>query len=300
MITVVITTFKREPDMVQRALNSVLVQTYRDIEIIVVDDSPNDYCFRKEVECLVLDNKNRFPEISISYIAHEKNLGACVARNTGIQVARGEYLAYLDDDDEWLPEKLEKQYRVMKASDAALVYCGYFCKNDVTGEIKKGHSEYYRGKAFDKLLYENFIGSTSFPLLRTEIVKKVGGFDSQMQSAQDYDLWLRIAENDDIDFTLEPLVIYHEHGGEQITTTPEKKIAGLERLNEKYKPYLDNNPRLWRRRNIVIAPYYAANCEMKKALSVWWKSVKHYPTNIVDNLKYLRAIIKQRRKFKGG
>lgn len=291
MISVIITTYKREPAILNRAIESILRQTYKDIEIIVVDDSPDNYILRQNVKEVVLDHIRNHKDINICYIAHEKNLGACAARNTGLKYAKGEYTAYLDDDDEWLPEKLEKQIKVMLTTDAALVYCGRICKNDVTGIEKEEKVEFHRGMVFEKLLYNNFIGSTSFPLIKTECIKKINGFDVFMQSAQDYDVWLRIAEKNTIDYIEDPLVIYHEHEGEQITSNPMKKISGLERLNSKYQTYLDADSLLWWRRNIILIPYYAQKGEYIKALKTWIKCIKKRPAKIIANLKYLKNIL---------
>ena len=152
-------------------------------------------------------------------------MGACVARNTGLQEARGEYIAYLDDDDEWLPEKLEKQLKIMGKTGVALVYCGCLKINDETRVYLKDSvsPQYYRGYIFDELIKKNFIESTSFPLLRTECLRKIGGFDPLMQSAQDYDVWLRIAKEYEVDYVKEPLVLYHIHPDERISTNPQKK-----------------------------------------------------------------------------
>lgn len=123
IVTAVITTYKREPEIVKRAIDSVLAQTYKHINIVVVDDSPADYELRDSVEKLVLDH---FAEANITYVQHERNLGACAARNTGLSLVNSEFVAFLDDDDEWLPEKIEKQVKKFRECDelTALVYCG--------------------------------------------------------------------------------------------------------------------------------------------------------------------------------
>ena len=290
MVSVIITTYKREPAMILRALNSVLVQTYKDYEIIIVDDSPSDFVARGDVHAAIEQQQRLHPEIGIYYIPHEKNMGACAARNTGLGAAKGEYIAYLDDDDEWLPEKLEKQVRLMSDTSIALIYCGRLLKNDETDENIIEKTEYLRGNVFKTLIDHNFIGSTSFPLIRTAILKEVGGFDVLMKSSQDYDVWLRIAERYRIDYIAEPLVMYHTHAGEQITSNPQKKIDGLERLNEKYQPYLDKDKKLWWRRNIVIVPYYAKNGNRKKALKLWTTCVLKRPGVLFDNLRYFIRI----------
>ena len=293
MVSVVITTYKREPSMLSRAIESVISQTYQALELIVVDDSPELFPLRKEVEKTVCEYGNNNKGISVRYIAHEENLGACAARNTGIKNAKGEYIAFLDDDDEWLPEKTEKQIAVMQKTNAALVYCGRICKDDNTGNSFVEKVEYHRGKVFKSLLYQNFIGSTSFPLINIDALRKAGGFDELMQSAQDYDTWLRIAENHEIDYVQEPLVIYHTHNGEQITNNPRKRIDGLERLNQKYKQYIDSDAALWYRRHMIIAPYYAMNGEKKEAKKIWLECVKKCPWKIKDHIRYIRVIIRE-------
>ena len=289
LVSAVVTTYKREPDMLLRAVTSILNQTYKNIEIIVVDDSPSEYTFRKDISVII--NQMKIEGINIQYIQHETNMGACVARNTGLLASNGSYIAFLDDDDEWMPEKIEKQVNVIKNKDVALVYCGCVYKNDVTGTTTFKKRKYLRGNVFDELLFVNFIESTSFPLIKTDCLRAVGGFDSLMQSAQDYDVWLRIAKNHKIDYVQEELVIYHEHNGEQISTNPIKKINGLERINEKYKSFLDCNRILWWKRHIVITPFYAMNGEKGKAIRVWIKCIIKNPANIFENLFYLRTII---------
>ncbi len=298
MISAVITTCKRAPDMVLRAVNSILAQTYHNIEIIVIDDSPDDYMYRSKVRSVIEKCAEENTDIGIYYIPHKRNMGACAARNTGMNHAKGEYIAYLDDDDEWLPEKLEKQFSKIQETKAALVYCGYYCKNEGTSKLIERNTEYHRGRVFKELLYQNFVGSTSFPLINLACLKSIGGFDIQMQSAQDADAWLRISKTYEIECVEEPLIIYHEHGGEQITNNPVKRINGLERLNQKYEKYINADPVLWWRRHIFITPYYAANGEMKKARTIWWRCVKTCPTKIKENLQYLRAIEREKHKIR--
>ena len=293
MVSAVITTYKREPSMLSRAIESVISQTYEDLELIVVDDSPAFFPLRKEVEETVCKYRKNNKGISVQYIAHETNRGACAARNTGIRNAKGDYIAFLDDDDEWLPEKTEKQMAVMRKTNAALVYCGRICKNDNTGNSCTEKVEYNRGKVFKSLLYQNFIGSTSFPLINTGVLREVDGFDELMQSAQDYDTWLRIAEDHEIDYVQEPLVVYHTHNGEQITNNPKKRIDGLERLNQKYEQYINSDAALWYRRHMIIAPYYAMNGDKDTAKKIWRECVKKCPWNIKDHIRYIRVIIRE-------
>lgn len=296
MVSAIITTYKRKPEMVLRALDSILAQTYKDIEIIVVDDSPADYPLREDVKNAIIGRKNDNQDIEIRYIAHEKNMGGCVARNTGMEAAKGDYLAYLDDDDEWMPEKIEKQMQVMQATNAALVTCGSRTINEEEGVINERKETFFRGFVLKELLHRNFIGSTSFPLIRKSCIMNVGGFDPLMQAAQDYDVWLRLAEKYEIDYVNEPLVLYHEHGDERITTIAKKRISGTERLCEKFKYYLEKDRKLWWDRHSGLSKQYAYNGEKKKALLMWWKCTCKYPEKIKGNFKYLIYTLQAMRK----
>ncbi len=290
LVSAVITTHKREPKVVERALKSILAQTYENIEVFVVDDSPSDYELRTKVEEMVKSYPN------VTYIPHEKCMGACIARNTGLNASNGTYIGFLDDDDEWKPEKTELQIKKFTDDNIALVYCGSETLNETTGDIKKRSFEIYSGMVFDKLILNNFIGSTSFPLIKTECLRNIGGFDPLQQSAQDFDVWLRLAENYAIDYVDESLVIYHIHENEQISKTSTKRIAGLERLNEKNMEYLKAHKEAYWQRIIKLAPEYSKNGNMWKALSTWCKAVVKCPFKFKENLKYLYSIYGCRKK----
>lgn len=299
MVSVVITTCRREPEILRRAMDSVMRQTDSDWELIVVDDSPSDYALRDAVRETVEEIRRTAGgqgDSRIRYIAHEVNRGACFARNTGLAAAKGEYIAYLDDDDEWLPDKLAHQVRKARESGdgVALIYCGAYVKRDGTDRVVLRKQQYHRGRIYDSLILENYIGSTSFPLMRTDCLRAIGGFDVQMQSAQDADVWLRLADRYEVDYVEEPLVCYHIHSGERITTNIDKKIAGLERINEKNQAYLTEHPRAFCIRNMRLARMYAKGGHLARALHIWWKAALKCPWSIVQNGKYLAQILREK------
>lgn len=285
LVSAIITTHKREPKIIERALLSVLNQTYSNMEIIVVDDSPADYPHRAAVKKVVEQH-------GAKYIAHECCKGACVARNTGVEQCKGEFVAFLDDDDEWKPEKIEKQMLLMKDPDVALVYCGYENLFEATGEIVVTNKAFHRGYVFDQLIRENFIGSTSFPLIRKNALLTIGGFDPEMESVQDLDVWLRVAKQYQVDYVEESLVIYHFHQGEQITKNPKRKISGLERVFEKNREYLEANPQAWWERKSKVIPFYILDNQFKTAICVWYQCAKRCPTNITGNIHIFVALLK--------
>ena len=292
LISVVITTYKRETEILKRAVDSVLKQTYQNLELIVVDDSPESYELREEVKEYML----AMPDERVMYYQHSKNMGACAARNTGIKIAKGKYLAFLDDDDAWLPNKLELQYSKIKEG-YELVYCNNYIVNQVDETRNLIKTKEVEGKVFDELIIGNFIGSTSFPLLDRDAVIDVGCFDVEMRSAQDYDLWLRIAKKYRVGYVDQPLVDYYIHPGERITTNPDARILGLERLIAKNKEYLDKNKRVKSLRYFKIVPYYAAKRKYGKMIKYFVLGVLGNPFAVKQNyhifVSMMRALIKK-------
>ncbi len=291
MVTVVITTYKRKLDIVERAIRSVVAQTYRDWELIVVDDSPEDYEYRLEIKKMV----NRYAnDYQVVYHANPKSSGACFSRNVGLEMARGEFIAYLDDDDEWVPSKLERQTEAMNNADGhvALVYCPYYSIDEETGQKKAVKKPMRSGMLYEYLLeVGNIFGGMSMPLMRTACVKDVGGFDILMQSAQDIDLWLRLAKKYPVIYLDEPLVNYYIHGGDQISTNPYKRIAGLTRLNEKNRDYLETHKKVKWKREMGLIEFYVQAGERKEALKIWANTFRLCPARMKENLKELARIM---------
>lgn len=282
-VSVIITTYKRPLSLVRRAVESVMNQTWKDKEIIIVDDNSDEDMHIYNLKSL----EQIYSDCNLRYISYPGNHGACYARNVGLSSALGQYIAYLDDDDEWIPEKLEKQIKLMRNPEVALVYCSALVKNDITGELSHFKRCKYRGWIYPDLIMENFICSTSVSLLRKDSVEKVGAFDVKMPSSQDYDLWLRLSKEYEVDYVDEELVIYYVHGGERITTDLDKKMAGLSRINEKNKDYLEQNKiALWYR-SIKLSPFYARKGKLLKGLIIWGKSACICPLKMKINMKYL-------------
>lgn len=292
LVSAIITTHNREAKIVQRAIDSVLKQTYKNIEIILVNDSTVLYEQRSMVEELQV----RYPQII--YLDLERNHGVSVARNAGLTAAKGEFVAYLDDDDEWLPEKIERQIELFSAPEVALVYCNRIIVDERNNTVHLYKGNYFRGKVYEKLLLDNFIGSTSFPLIRKEVLTELRGFDEDMQASEDADAWIRIAEKYEVEYVEQPLVRYHFHEGEQITKNPNKRIQGLECLLKKNAQFVESHPVVFWKRTIVIAPFYAMCGKRKEAFALWRRAIKKYPFKLYENAKYLYRIIVELRKYR--
>lgn len=242
MISCIVTTYKRPINILKRAVDSVINQTCQDTEIIVVNDAPQD---RETVENIrkLLESYDK----EILYIVPEQSGGACAARNIGLERAKGEFVAFLDDDDEWLPEKLERQLRRMREYNVALVYCSHYVV-DKSGRERLIEEplavEGVQEDGFEQLLRCNFIGSTSYPLIRTAVVRELGGFAVDIESSQDHELWLRIAKKYSVFYERTPLVkLFCSRDG--ISGKREKVLQGYEYLLKKYEVDYWQNRELW-------------------------------------------------------
>jgi glycosyltransferase involved in cell wall biosynthesis len=147
----------------------------------------------------------------IRYFRHDSNRGAQAARNTGIQAARGEYIAFLDSDNEWLPRKLEKQMALFsdKSDSLGVVYCGY-SKVSIDGDVLNEYVPRYRGWIYKHTL-SDWLTDTSTIVVRKDILEKIHGFNDKVRAYQEWDLCIRLARECEFDFVPEGLTIYHEH-----------------------------------------------------------------------------------------
>lgn len=280
-VSVVITTYNRDHKFLKRAIMSVLNQTFSDFELLIVDDN-GDKKYQSIVQKVVSDITT---EQRIKIIKHEKNMGAQKARNSGIHNSNGEYIAFLDDDDAWLENKLELQLLEFQKSNQSLglVYCGfnkvvYDNKNIIRKTEKILPS--LENEELKKYIYrKNYIGSTSLPLIKKECFNTVGLFDLDLKAKQDYDMWIRISKEYDIAYVDEVLCNYHAHGEDRITNNVKKKIDSEITFLKKHGKEImkDNVAASARLKQIGI--FYYADLNYKKARYFLWKSVlkKLYP-----------------------
>jgi len=227
--SVVIVTYNRS-HLVGGAITSVLNQTFQDYEIIVVDDASTDNTG---------EIVRAFDDKRITYIRHETNKKVASARNTGVQNAKGEYIAFLDDDDEWLPQKLKKQVDLLNSSPPLVgaVYTGFRKIDRTTGKTLFQAVPVKRGNIFQDLFIENWVGTASTVLIRKECFQKVGMFDEKMFFGEDWDMWIRIAREFHIDYISEPLVKYYVHDT-KLSTNYGIIIKGREAYLKKYAAFL--------------------------------------------------------------
>ena len=242
-VSVVIPTYKR-PVEVLRAVNSVLSQDYADMEILVVDDNPPGSEFREKTEAALggLDPR-------IVHIKNPVSLGGAGARNAGITAARGRFVAFLDDDDEWLPGKLGKQMALFEtlSEDVCSVDTGFYEINEQKG-TRQVVMPALRGRIFDELLvkHKGRAPKLSSMVCRTAALIEAGMFDPALPSRQDLDLYLRLARLYSFEYIAEPLVNKYIHLAERISGSIKKKIRGYDMLYARYLPDLAARPKLHR------------------------------------------------------
>ena len=183
LVSIIIPTYNTDYSL-KRAIDSVINQTYKNIEIIVVDDNNLNSKYRKIAESIM---KNYECISNIKYIKHDKNRNGSAARNTGLKHSKGEYICFLDDDDYFYPNKIEKQYRCILASNADGCVCFYEKDNHInTFKVKNNYIK-------EILMCENCPQTSSF-MLKNEAVIKIDGFDESYQRHQDYEFMLRFCQ----------------------------------------------------------------------------------------------------------
>lgn len=225
-VSIIIPTYRGEKTIV-RAVNSALSQNYDHIEVIVVDDNDPNSVHRQETEkklSLYLENKR------ILLIKHDRNMNGSAARNTGARMASGEFLSFLDDDDEYYPERILKAIATAKESGADFVFSNVLIKkNNRPSRLKrmKECDDWF----YKTLLDENIIGTGSNLFVRKRKYDEIGGFDEKLVRNQDLDFMLAgFSKNSVVACIDEVLVIKHETNNLHISSYSElckiKKYLG--------------------------------------------------------------------------
>lgn len=227
LVSVVIPTYGR-PAFLDRCIESVLKQTYQNIEILVVDDNDPDTEGRNATEAEMQKYRGNS---RISYLKHERNKNGSAARNTGWKQSKGKYITFLDDDDEINRTKIEKQVYCLEKLDASwgACYTGYLLikehgENQISTEKRSGDCY------VDALMRTFFMGSGSNLFLRKSVVDEIGGYDESFIRNQDIEFLVRALENYKIAYIDEILLTIHQEG--------ERKKRTFEEIEGYTKYYL--------------------------------------------------------------
>jgi beta-1,4-mannosyltransferase len=267
-VSVVVPVYNR-PAKVRRAIESVLSQTYQEFEIVVVDDGSTDDTAHA-VRAIV--------DPRIRCIRHETRRGGSAARNTGIRASAGEFIAFLDSDDEWLPSKLESQIAVFERSarDVGLVYTGAVLQ---FAQREQQVFPKYRGHIVNRLLAENVVGSTSVGMVRRDVLLRVGGFDEALPAKQDADLWLRIAEHYLVDYVPMCLARIHKLPDDGRVTSATNRVAARELFLRKHREKLERSQLLHRYLRQSGRTYHRMAGDVERARQLYLESIKLRPVS---------------------
>jgi len=229
-ITIITPTYNSSK-FIRRTIDSVLAQTYTDWEFLLIDDHSTDNTLEIISEYAKKDHR-------IKILKTPKNSGGpALPKNIGIENAAGEYVAFLDHDDQWLEQKLEKQLKFFTESGnnkLGVVACYVNIRDSITGNIISKYRNLHKKDASTAMIQDNFIVTSSCLMTKLDILKEVGLFDVVFKVSDDWDMWLRILEaNYEFDFIPEYLINYFKHL-KNLSNNTETELGDLKRLSFKH------------------------------------------------------------------
>jgi glycosyltransferase involved in cell wall biosynthesis len=270
LVSVIIPTYNRA-SILNETIQSVLQQTYRELEVIIIDDGSTDNT-RQIAE--------QFSDKRIFYL-YKENRGLASARNEGIQKAKGEYIAFIDSDDKWLPAKIEKQLGVFKNSkfNPGVVYCGIGYIDEKSEEIKEEKMPAYKGNIFLYLLGARrnvVLGAGSTVLVKKECFKECGLLDENLPYRIDLELLIRIAKKFTFDYVPESLAQIRIHN-KRMSSDIDNIIKGRGMLFEKIYNDLKKHRRILAKYYYQTGVLYLQQGDTIKHREYIVKSIKAFP-----------------------
>jgi glycosyltransferase involved in cell wall biosynthesis len=268
--------------LLKRAIQSVLDQTYYELECIVVDDASKD----KTREMI-----GSFEDDRLRYFRHERNKGASAARNTGIRHSKGELISFLDDDDEWISTKLEKQVPLLQGLPErfGMVYC-WMDYYDANNKLIHKHHPTLKGYVFPRVLDAQRIGGCPTLVVKRSVIDEVGGFDESLPRGNDGDFIRRVCRKFKVEFIPEVLVrVNVGHGNQRISSNNKESIKNAikgEKIKfSKFHKELNALPE--QKSNIYthIGNHYAALRHFKSAFRYYLKAIIASPKNYKTLIK---------------
>lgn len=229
LVSVIVATYNMGQYLVQ-AIDSILNQEYSALQVIVVDDGSVDDTVN------VLE---RYKNDSRVRIIRQQNAGQTVAKNRGLQEAEGEFIAFCDADNYWLPDKLTRQFALMDTLQTQGVVYGDIQCIDAEGKpLQIPQMRRHSGRITGHLLRDNFVAFNTV-LISKKIIDEIGGFDPSLRMGIDYDLWLRVSVKYDFFHIPEPLVAYRIWGGQMSN----RKAERFENSFKLLKQFLSKYPK---------------------------------------------------------
>ncbi len=227
LVTVIIPTYNRA-DLLPRAVRSVLNQSYTSLELLVVDDGSTDG---------TAEVMKGFEDSRVRFLRLETNQGQCGAMNAGIGAARGEWVCFLDSDDEYLDTCIEKQMAAVQAADSEALGVVYVLSGERTpdGRIIPAHFYTLQGDVYAGALTQGYVAPSITLLIRKTCFDTVGLWDTEFRCFQDDDLCIRLAKQYHFEVVREVLAVVHRDAAGQLTRNRSQYAAGWYQLIQKHE-----------------------------------------------------------------
>jgi glycosyltransferase involved in cell wall biosynthesis len=233
LVSVILATYRRG-HVIGRALRSVLAQSVRDLEVLVLDDVPGD-----ETEAVV----RSMCDPRVHYISHPSRRGVAAARNQGLALARGKYVAFQDSDDEWLADKLAHQVGRLESAPAGVALTQAAVLHYDLDSAAYFLSDLPEGQEATAILRCNMTSFTQGWLVRKAALQAVGGFDERLPLWEDWELMIRICQDFRVDLDRHPVaLVYDTPGG--LTAQVAERVPALQRIIDKHGAAMERQPRI--------------------------------------------------------
>jgi glycosyltransferase involved in cell wall biosynthesis len=276
LVSVVIPTHNRAI-FLGNAIRSVLDQTERNIELIVVDDASTD-------DTTIILNQFAKIDSRIKILRNPEPLGGGGSRNVGIVASSGKWVAFLDDDDAWLENKLKMQLeKLILHPTAVACSCSYVqYKSAARSKMIRIPEDI----TLQKLFRLNYLGGASMCMASRSVLLKIGGFDAKFRSGQDWDLWVRLRYEGSIAVCSEPLTKYLAHDGARISNNMDAQYLGVKRFYFKHREAMSESSRKYVVSNSCFIMSKQTKRRLPKRLRYLILSLRH--SGFYSGLSYVR------------
>ncbi|MEM0449344.1 MAG: glycosyltransferase [Methanomassiliicoccales archaeon] len=285
LVSVIIPAYDR-PKLLEKAIASVLAQTYQRWELLIVEDgSPVD----------LTSTVRMFSDPRIQHLRQKENQGVAAARNRGANVAKGEYIAFLDSDDEWKPQKLARQLSYLRAKGPEFNF-SYTLREvvDDTGAVISDYNKHEEeGDLREVIAWPAVLGTPSSWLIRRQLFLEMGGFDESLKYAEDWEFSIRLAKVTMIACLRERLTVMREHSGERLSKGLENKphvATSLIAIHDRHLEVFEKSPKAHAELLRRISYYLRINGDLRGSRKYAIKALTTRPS--IESMKFLaKALI---------
>lgn len=297
LVSVVIPSYGRDIALIRRSIDSARAQSHQPVEILLVDDNEPDSPHSEGIRAYC-------GQAGASYLRTKGKQGACAARNLGFENAKGDFVGFLDDDDEWMPDKVKLSLPLFSQGVGMVASRGYRITQGEQGDIQEEYMSgaYLPDPGFIDLLRRDIIGTTTNAILSRACFVGCGGFNEALPARQDYEFWLRIAKKYKIAMVEDYLFKHYIHAREQISKNANKSVAGMKIVYNEFKRDIDSDKLatvyIWR----TMLSYYQQLGDRWNAFWALMRVVRAQPRFlgrfIADNTRSekLRAFLRKRQR----